>query len=78
MRCNVRDTDDFEFVVRGITAGTTTTNGRLADDTVRYEINPDANLATSTTSKMAESYRAVTKARDEARSHYWDDKTPRW
>ncbi|KAH6723650.1 hypothetical protein BKA61DRAFT_664372 [Leptodontidium sp. MPI-SDFR-AT-0119] len=78
VRCNVRDTDDFESVVRGITAGTTTTNGRLADDTVRYEINPDANLATSTTSKMAESYRAVTKARDEARSHYWDDKTPRW
>ncbi|KAG4431235.1 hypothetical protein IFR05_013276 [Cadophora sp. M221] len=78
IRCNVRDTDDFESVVRGITAGTTTTNGRLADDTIRYEINPNANLATSTTSKMAEIYRAVTKARDEARSHYWDDKKPTW
>ncbi|KAH7305740.1 hypothetical protein BKA65DRAFT_520604 [Rhexocercosporidium sp. MPI-PUGE-AT-0058] len=75
VRCNVRDTDDFESVVRGITAGTTTTNGRLADDTVRYEINPDAVLASK---KMAESYRAVTKDRDEARRHYWDDKTPQW
>ncbi|PVH74631.1 hypothetical protein DL98DRAFT_658690 [Cadophora sp. DSE1049] len=75
VRCNVRETDDFESVVRAITADTTTTNGRMADDTIRYEINPGAELSKA---KMTENYRAAEREKNEARKHYWDNRKVAW
>ncbi|KAH7377437.1 hypothetical protein BKA64DRAFT_750578 [Cadophora sp. MPI-SDFR-AT-0126] len=75
VRCNVRETDDFDSVVRAITADTTTTNGRMADDTIRYEINPDAELSKT---KMTENYRAAEREKNEARKHYWDNREVKW
>jgi len=75
VRCNVRETDDFESVIRAITADTTTTNGRMADDTIRYEINPDAELSKT---KMTENYRAAEREKNEARKRYWDNREIKW
>ncbi|CZT52819.1 uncharacterized protein RSE6_14199 [Rhynchosporium secalis] len=75
VRCNVRETDDFELVVRGITANTATTNGRLADDTIRYEINPNAVLGRV---QMAENLRAAQKLEDDKRANYWKNNKPNW
>ncbi|KAL2075084.1 hypothetical protein VTL71DRAFT_26 [Oculimacula yallundae] len=75
VRCNIRETDDFGLVVRGITADTATTNGRLQDNTVRYEINPDAVLHRT---QMADNLRAAHKAKEDENLNYWRNNTPTW
>ncbi|TAQ85421.1 hypothetical protein B7494_g6242 [Chlorociboria aeruginascens] len=74
VRCKVRDTDDYDEAVDEFTAGTTSTAGRHADNTVRYVVN---SQLPSTAQIIQANREAISKDEDEFNS-YWQTHRPEW
>ncbi|RDW88445.1 hypothetical protein BP6252_00477 [Coleophoma cylindrospora] len=79
VRCNVRNTDNYNAIVDEVTAGTTATAGRHEDDTVRYVTNPNAAIAGIRGGKaLLNANRDANAAADARFYSYWDNKQIEW
>ncbi|RDW94976.1 hypothetical protein BP5796_00739 [Coleophoma crateriformis] len=79
VRCNVRNTDNYNAIVDEVTAGTTATAGRHEDDTVRYVTNPNAAIAGIRGGKaLLDANRDANAAADARFNSYWDNKQIEW
>ncbi|KAI9052130.1 hypothetical protein LZ554_003492 [Drepanopeziza brunnea f. sp. 'monogermtubi'] len=83
VRCTVRETDGYDNVLLGATAENVLTQGRMADDTIKYIINPQAPLLTGAAAGggvagVAAAFRAAERVRNNQKDEFWTNNTPKW
>lgn len=77
VRCNVRETSEYNTYVKEITAKAATIDGFHYDNTVKYTISEDFRLAKNVVQKKATNDEA-SKKQIQWREDFWKNEKPIW